>query len=121
MRAPLTIPLLKVAPLIETLIRLRIFCIDEKQQDVFEILEANEFSLQSNVCVAQKFGGKNSDYSVVGLLNGRPKDLLGHGHHFADAGSRKHHHNDNQAISDEVTPMDLMIQSVHNQGLQRPK
>ena len=99
LRAPLIIPLAKVGPLVETLIRLHNFCIDQNELSVFDVPKSNNDNVAGNVAVSQLFG--NASDSEVAQLDvlGRPDSLLGHGHHFADAER-------NRRPPKEGTPMD---------------
>ena len=114
LRAPLNIPLPKVPPLIESLIRLHNFCIDEKEINIITVENKNRNNLQRNVKIARKKDGGNSRLVDIDE-EGRPVSLLGHGHHFKDTESYRFERN----LSD--TPMDCMIASMTKQGLCRPK
>jgi len=119
LRAPLTIPLPKVAPLVESLVRLHNFCIDENELDVIEVRSKSYANLDRNVRLARQVaGGGCVTSSVVDFDDdGRPVSLLGHGHHFTDAESYRH----DRSLQDTRTPMDDMISSVAEQGLLRPR
>ena len=114
LRAPLTVPTPKVAPLVESLVRLHNYCIDEDELEVVEVRSKNYDNLQRNVRLSRNVAG--SDFEVAQFdEDGRPVSLLGHGHHFADAENYRHERDMG------VTSMDHMIQSVIDQGLSRPK
>ena len=114
LRAPLIIPLAKVGPLVEALLRLHNFCIDQSELSVFDVPKLNNNNLAGNVAVSQLFGNA-SDSEVAHLdVHGRPVSLLGHGHHFADAER-------NRRPPKVGTPMDDMIRSVKINGLTRPR
>jgi len=114
LRAPLIIPLAKVGPLVEALIRLHNFCIDQNELSVFDVPNINNNNLTGNVAVSQLFGN-SSDSEVAHLdVHGRPVSLLGHGHHFLDAER-------NRRPPKEGTPMDDMIRSVKRNSLTRPR
>jgi len=114
LRAPLNIPLQKVPPLIESLIRLHNFCIDENEIKIITVENKNRNNLQRNVKIAQKKDGGNSRLVDIDE-EGRPVSLLGHGHHFKDTKSYQFDKN----LSD--TPMDRIIASIAKQGLCQPK
>ncbi len=114
LHAPLIIPLAKVGPLVEALLRLHIFCIDQNELSVFDVPKINKSNLAGNVEISQLFGNA-SDAEIVDLdVHGHPVSLLGHGHHFADA--EKHRH-----LPKEGMPMDEMIRSVKENGLTPPR
>ena len=113
LRAPLTIPLPKVAPLIESLVRLHNFCIDESDVALLPVRSKNTDNLVRTVGWSKQFG---DDYELTQVgENGRPTALLGNGHHFADAPS------DRRDGNLGTTPMDEMLRSVEEQGLERPQ
>ena len=108
------IPLAKVGPLVEALLRLHNFCIDQSELSVFDVPKLNNNNLAGNVAVSQLFGNA-SDSEIAHLdVHGRPVSLLGHGHHFADAER-------NRRPPKGGTPMDDMIRSVKINGLTRPR
>ena len=114
LRAPLTVPLHKIAPLVESLIRLHNFCIDEDDTCLAPIKSQSLISLGQTVRCSRLVGGEDAERVEIGD-DGRPASLLGHGHHFVDAEQYRHE----RLLGD--TPMDLMIESVRKQKLRRPK
>ena len=117
LRAPLAIPTQKVAPLMESLVRLHNYCINENELDAIDVRSATYKNLQRNVYYSRQLGGM--DQGVVSFDEaGRPVSILGHGHHFADADkSRYARYGSNMPI----TPMDQMIQHCKNKKLKRPQ
>ena len=114
LRAPLTVPLLRIAPLIESLIRLHNFCINEQDTVIASVRNRSKNHLTKTVNWARSdVGGEDTELVVIGA-DGRPSALLGHGHHFSDA---VHHRVDRKL---GLTPMDKMIGSVEKQKLGRP-
>ena len=118
LRAPLAIPLPKVAPLVESLVRLHNFCIDESDSVLPSIQSNSLASLTRTVRYSRAVGHDDSDLVHIGA-DGRPVPLLGHGHHFADSSMERNLEIRGQ--DNEVTPMDEMIASVRLQKLKRPK
>ena len=87
----------------ETLVRLHNYCIDEKEDRI-------------NVAHSCDVGGEEA--SLLNLDDkGRPIDALGHGHHFYDAP----HHREDRLLAKQQTPMDLMMASIVEKKLRRPK
>ena len=116
LRAPLTIPITKVAALVETLIRLHNFCIDEQENVVSSVVDVNVRNLHHNVHISREIGGR--DAAVVDLDSlGRPTTMLGHGHHFHDA--PKHRGDPRRLTAD--TPMDKMLKLCVKEKILRPK
>ena len=116
LRAPLTIPIPKVAPMMESLIRLHNYCINESEDTIVAIQDRNSRNLHRNVRISRELGGSDSclvDFDDVG----RPTSLLNHGHHFLDAESYRY----DRSLARTRTPMDEMIDSVANQRLTRPR
>lgn len=114
LRAPLTVPLPKVAPMMESLVRLHNYCINEKEVSIASIQDVNYRNLNRNVRLSRQSGITESD--IVEFDDaGRPTSLLNHGHHFLDAESYRV----DRSLGN--TPMDDMILSVSSQGLRRPK
>ena len=116
LRAPLTIPIMKVAPLLESLVRLHNFCINKNEYLVTSLHDRNSRHLEFTASISRHIGGQ--DASVVDIDEyGRPKSLLGLGHHFADAES---YHYDRSLLASQ-TPMDEMIELVATLQKKRPK
>ena len=84
LHAPLVVPLPKVAPLVNALIRLHNFCIDENDKAVASLQKKCLVSLTNNVSYSRHLGGEDAELVKIGA-DGRPTSLLGHGHHFRDA------------------------------------
>ncbi|KAL7533248.1 hypothetical protein ACHAWF_005458 [Thalassiosira exigua] len=113
LRAHLTIPIQKFAPLVGTLVRLHNYCIGENKHSLLEpgskvvtYLEASASSLKDQL-------GKDSE--LVGLdAKGRSSSLLGKGQHFGDA---EHTSNDKKLTN---TPMDRMLRRVKKKLLKCP-
>ena len=88
LHAPLVIPLQKVAPLVESLIRLHNFCIDENEDNIISVPKKNVDHLFRNVKYSKKDGGV--DNSLVDFdEEGRPISLMDHGPNFADASTNR--------------------------------
>ena len=119
LRAPLTVPLPKIAPLVEALIRLHNFCINQEDIKIASVRGRTEDHLARMVRWAKSdngHGGADSELVNIGP-DGRPSALLGHGHHFCDA----IHHRVEKKLG--VTPMEKMIEHVAKLGKEglRPK
>ncbi|KAL7549984.1 hypothetical protein ACHAWF_013242 [Thalassiosira exigua] len=115
LRAPLTIPIEKVAPMMESLIRLHNFCINEGEAEVRTLQTKNVAYLEDTVSYAQKWAGKESD--MVGVdEEGRPTSGLDECNHFADAPTWRF----DRDLIDMKTPMDRMLRKVRTKGLARP-
>ena len=113
LRAPLVCPIAKVPPLVEALIRLHNFCIDEGEKKNPDVRRKNRNKIQRNA-ENSPINPVGEDACVVELDElGRPTSLLGHGHHFTDAPR-------NRRVVTERVPMDDMIQLVQRSGLVRP-
>jgi hypothetical protein len=117
LRAPLTVPLPKVAPLVESLIRLHNYCIDENETDSIEIRSRNYANLDRTVHLSREVGGGRDSSMVDFDDDGRPVSLLGHGHHFTDAEQYRY----DRSLESICTPMDDMIASCEEQDLIRPR
>ena len=115
LRAPLTIPLPKVAPLVECLVRLHNYCIDEKELHIGSVQSENLINLTKNVRMARASGSKD-DVMVSLDTEHCPVELLNNGHHFNDAPSNRY----DRSLADIVTPMDAMIDLVATKQLLRP-
>jgi len=106
-------PLPKVVPLVESLIRLHNFCIDENDRGIASLQGKNLNNLTDTVRYS-RVNERSTDAELVRIgADGRPSSLLGHGHHFADAPH-------NRRSDENGTPMDAMIESVRLQQLKRP-
>ena len=113
LRAPLVCPIAKVPPLVEALIRLHNFCIDQGEKKNYDVQRRNRNKIMRNAEHSSR-NPVGEDAGVVELDElGRPTSLLGHGHHFTDAPRNR------RAVTDRV-PMDDMIQLVRQSGLVRP-
>ena len=119
LRAPLTVPLPKVAPLVlESLISLHNYCIDENETDSIEIRSRNyATNLDRTVHLSREVGGGRGSSMVDFDDDGRPVSLLGHGHHFTDAEQYRY----DRSLESIRTPMDDMIASCEEQDLTRPR
>ena len=115
LRAPLTIPIQKVAPLIESLVRLHNFCINENETMLLSLESRNADNLKRNVLYSQEFhSGRDAEFVEIDN-EGRPASMIGNCSHFSDA--EKYRYDRNLG----VTPMEKMIESVRQQKLRRPK
>ena len=114
LRAPLLFPIAKVPPLVESLIRLHNFCIDQGEKKSSDVLAKNRTNISCNAEHSMiNFVGE--DASVVEFDHmGRPTSLLGHGQHFVDAPR-------NRRVVTERVPMDDMIERVRQLNLVRPR
>ncbi|KAL7535942.1 hypothetical protein ACHAWF_005314 [Thalassiosira exigua] len=113
LRAPLTIPIQKVAPLVEALVRLHNYCIDENEHNLLEPRSKVVAYLEASVSSCKDLSGKDSE--LVGLdAKGAPSSLLGEGQHFGDAEHTRH----DKKLSN--TPMDRMLRRVKKKWLKRP-
>ena len=88
LRAPLVVPHQKVSPLIESLVHLHNFCIDENtdtSSEAIEDVEDNNIAhLKRNIHVSSLLFD-SGDQNIVDLDSaGRPTSLLDYGHHFID-------------------------------------
>ncbi len=115
LRAPLLCPMSKVGPLIESLVRLHIFCIDQNRElESLDVQIKNRASLVNSVNLSKLFGsGSDAEYNNFDDL-GCPVLLLGCCHHFNNAGR-------NRRPESSRTPMDDMMQRVKDLGLSCPK
>lgn len=114
LRAPLLCPIAKVPPLVESLLRLHNFCIDQGERKNADVLAKNRINI---LCSAghSRINCVGEDASVVEFDHmGRPTSLLGHGQHFADAPR-------NRRVVSERVPMDDMIERVTQLNLVRPR
>ncbi len=102
--------LAKVGPLVEALLQIHNFCIDQNELSVFDVPKRNTSNLSGNYEISQLFGSVSVAEIVDLDVHGCPISLLGHCHHFADAEK-------NRRLPKEGTPMDDMIQSVKENGL----
>ena len=114
LRAPLLCPIAKVPPLVESLIRLHNFCIDQGERKNTDVLAKNRTNISRNAGHSMiNFVGE--DASVVEFDHmGRPTSLLGHGQHFIDAPR-------NRRVVPERVPMNDMIERVRKLNLVRPR
>ena len=84
MYAPLALPLHTIAPLIESLVILHNFCIDNDDTRAAPITHTSLISLaQTGRCVREV--GREEVELVESSNHGRPVSLLGDGHNVADA------------------------------------
>ena len=114
LRAPLTIPLQRVAPLIESLVRLHNFCINESEVQIDGLQARNVKNLHCNVWYSRQDG--SADTNIVEFDGvGRPLSLLGHGQHFLDT-SRY-----DRNVSSNETPMKKMLETCRLLPAVRPK
>jgi hypothetical protein len=117
LRAPLTIPLLKVAPLIECLVRLHNYCIYEKEISIDTVQRKYYSNLCQNLLYSQHFGGAAASDGVVDNNKyHRPVELLDNGHHFHDSTEYRF----DKSLKDVVTPMDEMLELCKANDLRRP-
>ena len=120
LRAPLMVPLPRIAPLMEALIRLHNFCINEGDVKIAAVRGRSEDHLANVVKWVKNtngnIGGADSELVHIGP-DGRPSALLGHGHHFRDAVNNRV---EGRASG---TPMEKMIAHVATFGKEglRPK
>ena len=120
LRAPLNMPLCKIAPFVLCLCKLHNFCIDESSTDDSECMietDARNILQSVRICNGRKRrGGRNNK---IVLLNkaGCPSSILDGGMHFEDCppANQRNYRGPND------TPMDLMFESVQQQGLLRPR
>ena len=87
LRAPLIVPIPRIAPLVEVLICLHNFCIDQGDVKIASVRGRSEDHLTNVVRWVKTdsgHGGADSELVHIGP-DGRPSALLGHGHHFRDA------------------------------------
>jgi hypothetical protein len=136
LRGPLTIPLFKVVPLVQTLCKLHNFCINERlarnenlslpaltRDDTNHLnrLVKSSTRLRSNTKKPKRQKKKkkkrNKRCKVVDLdSEGTPQDLLGGGEHFTDCPARP----TQQELAGTNYAMDIMLRSVAEQELTRP-
>jgi hypothetical protein len=128
LRGPLVVPLSKVPPLVSALCSLHNFCINErlkntgesKAEHVEPMMDKDAENIHQMVMASNlvdKKGNQNLNNTMVSLASsGSPEALLHGGYHFEDCPlSRK------LFTGDEVTPMDIMYNTVHYKELVRPK
>jgi hypothetical protein len=120
LRGPLNIPLFKVVPFVFCLCKLHNYCINEtlENQEFEKVLSGIMESDARHLHRVIRFNKRKeqNDMNIVTLnSNGIPESLLGGGDHFHGCPRR-----DNMNQKDEVTPMDVMLESVRKQDLARP-
>ena len=102
--------------MVESLVPLHNFCINEGESDITTIEGNNYMNLQRNTTIPDGLVGKDACVATIDE-SGRPVDLLHHGHHFADA----EHYRHSRTLVNKLTPMDKMIKQVASQKLKRPQ
>ncbi|KAL7553170.1 hypothetical protein ACHAWF_016415 [Thalassiosira exigua] len=113
LRAPLTIPIQKVAHHVEAVVRLHNYCIDENKHNLLEPRSKVAAYPKASVSSFKDRLGKDSDIMSLDA-KGRPSSLLGEGQHFGDAEHTRH----NKKLMN--TPMDRMLRRVKKKWLKRP-
>lgn len=110
-RAPLSVDIEKVPALVMCLMRLHNWCIDcSSAQSSPRSGQSTERAIRKRAKRAGKI------HSPVALdENGRPADLLGHGHHFTDL-----HRARRPLPTSKRTPMRKMMKRVKEKRLRRP-
>jgi hypothetical protein len=109
LRAPLSISIKKVPPMVMCLMKLHNYCIDNFGRKTCAALEDDEAFIQYRAW-------RNNANAVTLNRHRVPEALLGSGHHRRDWVRRNHH----AVVVDHRTPMRRMMQSVVDQGLARP-
>ena len=89
--APLAMLLPNIAPLVQSLIRLYNFCIEESNTGMAPVQSKVVESLVRNVKHSWNTGSTDFDLVTIGK-DGRPTSLLGQDHHFAGAGTANRNH-----------------------------
>ncbi len=114
LREPLVHPILKVSPLVLSLIHLHNFCIDQNKLTSVSVPAKNLMNLAATVKTTHLIGrGAEAEVVELGKL-GLPVSFLGCGHHFNDAEI-------NRQSPNTRTPMDDMITRVKDLGSSCPK
>jgi hypothetical protein len=116
LRAPLTIPILKVPALVETLVRLHNFCIDESEMNDESMQDEDFTNVYQTVMLSRRLN-QSSNSSIVQLdFLDRPSDLLMNcSNHFADAESFRLE----RSIREVETPMDRMLAMAERNDVRR--
>jgi len=110
LRAPLSMSIKKVPPLVMCLMRLHNYFIDTSGRCTSAGLEDDEAYIQ--------YRAWRADSQAVFLDSNRvPADLLGSGHHRRDWAARRNHH---ARVVHADTPMRRMMEEVARKGLARP-
>ena len=106
-----------MAPLIECLVRLHNYCIDEKEISIDTDQRKDYSNLCQNLLYSQHFSGASASDGVVDNDKyHRPVALLDNGHHFHDSPEYCF----DKRLKDVVTPMDEMLQLCKANDLRRP-
>jgi hypothetical protein len=115
LRKPLSCPVSKVGALVMCLCRLHNFCIDNGSAFSAGSTDEDERSIRRVARHRSQLRGGTMSRAVRVDEHGRPTELLGGGHHFADVPGRGRPTADNAS-----TPMDAMLAMVADRGLVRP-
>ena len=113
LRAPLTIPILKVPALVPCLIRLHNFCIDAKEMDIASTHDDDFSYLFDTVAFSNRQSNRRDSAVPLDSLD-RPSDLLNCGRHFVDAEQFR----TDRSLSND-TPMDRMLTRCEEMDIRR--
>ena len=120
LRRPLSLSSLKVPTFVSALMKLHNFCVDNDSRHTSRSTASDEATIQRHARRARKRNNnKTSQNKAVSLDDlGRPKSLLGCGHHFLDEPSGKGRRPIIQELKN--TPMRKMIKHIRDCDFRRP-
>ena len=113
LRAPLTIPILKVPALVECLVRLHNFCIDCEELDIDSVGDKDFTHLHRTVELSNELYKVRDNVQQLDALD-RPSELLNCSNHFIDSESYRY---DRSIVGD--TPMDVMLAIARDNDVRR--